>query len=258
MPGWDVRGLTRKDLELSDLPAVEQAFAADPPDLIIHSAAMSRADECARDPAGAWLHNVDVTRGLSRLASDRGFLLLSTDLVLDGRKGNYVEEDPVNPPHVYGETKAEAERIVLANPRHAVVRAALNLGRSASGNRAFNEQMRAALTAGRTLSLFTDEFRSPIATPVVARAVWELARQDVGGLFLLGGAERVSRWEIGRALLARWGELRGAIQPASIRDYQGPPRPADLSLNCRKTQSLLSFPLPGFHEWLAANPDYPA
>ncbi len=251
---WRVTGLTRAELELTDHDAVTSRFRSDSPDLIIHCAAMSRAADCAGDPISARANNVDATRHLAGLARNSAFIFLSTDLVLDGRKGNYTEEDSVNPLHVYGETKAEAERIVLENPRHTVLRIALNFGKSPTGDRGFNEQMHAALAAGQMLNLFTDEYRCPIATEVTARAIWELAGKEIGGLFLVGGGERVSRWDIGQALVRRWGPLPGTIQRASSKDYSGPPRPADLSLNCQKLQSLLSFPLPGFHEWLEQNP----
>jgi nucleoside-diphosphate-sugar epimerase len=61
--------------------------------------------------------NVEVTKLLAELAAEIQFVFFSTDLVFDGRKGNYVEADAVNPLHVYGETKAAAEEIVLKNPR---------------------------------------------------------------------------------------------------------------------------------------------
>ena len=49
------------------------------------------------------------------------FLFLSSEQVFDGSKGWYVETDPVNPLNVYGETKAEAERLVLQNPQHGAI-----------------------------------------------------------------------------------------------------------------------------------------
>jgi len=42
-----------------------------------------------------------------------------------------------------------------------------------------------------------------------------------------------------------------------VRDYKGPPRSPDTSLDCAKIQKLLSFPLPRFSEWLRANPHEP-
>jgi dTDP-4-dehydrorhamnose reductase len=229
-------------------------FAQDKPQLVVHCAALSKSPACQANPELARLVNVEVTERLAGLASDIPFLFFSTDLVFDGAKGDYTEEDPVHPLSVYAETKAAAEEIVLGNPLHTVVRTSLNGGTSPTGDRGFNEEMRQAWKAGRTLNLFVDEFRCPIAAEVTAKAVWELTRSGFAGLYHLAGSERLSRWEIGRLLAARWSRLRPAIQPGSLKDHQGPPRSPDTSFNCSKIQRLLSFPLPGFTEWLAAQP----
>lgn len=192
---------------------------------------------------------------LAELAADIPFIFFSTDLVFDGQKGNYDESAPVNPLSIYAETKAAAEKIVLVNPRHTVVRTSLNGGTSPSGNRGFNEEMRLAWQQGQTLNLFTDEFRAPIPAMVTARAVWELATKNQPGLYHINGAERLSRWEIGELLAARWPQLNPRIRAGSLKEYKGAPRSPDTSLNCAKVQKLLSFPLPGLKQWLSENPD---
>jgi hypothetical protein len=47
--------------------------------------------------------------------------------------------------------------------------------------------------------------------------------------------------------------LHARIKAGSRRDYNGPPRPADTSMNCSKIQCELSFPLPSFSAWLQAD-----
>jgi dTDP-4-dehydrorhamnose reductase len=254
-PGWRVRGLKRADLDLTDLAALDRAFAADSPRLVIHCAAMSRSPDCQARPAEARRVNVDVTRHLAGLCASARLVFFSTDLVFDGRQGGYAETDALNPLSIYGETKVAAEQTVLAHPRHLVIRTSLNGGTSPAGDRAFNEEMRRAWAAGRTLNLFTDEFRSPTHACVTARAVWELAPQDVSGILHVAGAERLSRLEIGQLVAARCPKLQPRIVAGSLRDYQGAPRPPDTSLNCARAQARLSFRLPGLREWLAANPD---
>lgn len=254
---WEVIGLTRTQLDLANYHAVSDRFRADQPALIIHCAALSKSPACQANPALAQKLNVEVTEHLAGLAADIPFIFFSTDLVFDGRKGNYGETDSVNPLSVYAETKAAAERIVLANSNHTVIRTSLNGGISPAGDRGFNEEMRVAWQAGRTLKLFTDEFRCPIPAAVTARAVWELAARNEPGLCHVAGGQRLSRWQIGRLLAARWPQLGPIIEPGSLKDYQGAPRAPDTSLNCAKAQKILSFRLPGLMEWLTAHPDEP-
>ncbi len=249
-PERGVRGLTRQDLDLTDEAAVCRLWREDQPALVIHCAAISRPAVCEQDPGLARKVNVDATALLVSLAGDRPLLFFSSDQVFDGRQGRYVETDRINPINYYGETKAAAEEIVLSNPRHTVIRLALTAGTSSTGDRSFVEDMRRSAGRDQCLTLFTDEFRSPVPAGGVARAIWELIAQQQSGLYHLGGAERLSRMEIGETLAIKYPELASRLQPGSVAAYHGPPRPPDLSMRCDKLQRLLSFPIPGFRSWL--------
>ncbi len=252
---WQVIAPTRQQLDLADFNKVREAFSRQRPGLVIHCAAMSRPTDCQAAPARAKNINVDATACLAELATVIPFVFFSTDHVFDGTQGKYTEESPVNPLTVYAETKAAAERIVLANSRHLVIRTSLNGGVSPTGDRGFNEALRRAWAAGEVPKLFVDEFRSPISAQVTARAVWELIARGATGMFHVAGAERLSRWQIGHLLAARWPQLNPRVEAGSVKDYSGGPRPADTSLDSSKAQKLLSFQLPGLTEWLAKNPN---
>lgn len=253
-PQFHLIGLTRTTLDLLDSAAVSAAFNSQKPAAIIHCAAMSKSPDCQANPTLAHRINVETTARLAELAADIPFLFFSTDLVFNGRKGNYVETDLVQPLSIYAKTKVAAEKIVLANPRHTVIRTSLNGGTSPTGDRGFNEQMRRAWQANQTLNLFCDEYRSPISAAVTARATWELLGKQQTGLFHVAGSARLSRVEIGEALAARWPQLNPQIRVGSLKDYQGAPRSPDTSLNCTKAQAQLSFPLPSLKAWLQENP----
>ena len=254
---WEIVPLSRAHLELADFTAVRRTFQSRRPRLVIHCAALSRSPACQADPPLARKLNVEVTAFLAELAADIPFIFFSSDLVFDGRQGNYDESASPNPLSVYAETKVAAEQIVLANPRHTVVRTSLNGGISPSGKRGFNEELRNAWQAGRTLKLFTDEYRSPIPARATARAVWQLAAKDRPGLYHLAGRERLSRWGIGELMAARWPQLNPRIERCSLSDYSGAPRSPDTSLNSAKIQKLLGSPLPGLTQWLGEHPDEP-
>lgn len=253
-PFWNIRAITRELIDLTDFRALKQLFRNESPSLIVHCAALSRSPECQIDPIHARRINVDVTACLAELSVEIPMIFLSSDLVFDGRRGDYVETDSVNPLSVYAETKADAEEIVLRNPRHTVLRTSLNGGASPKGNRGFNEELRRAWQDGKALTLFTDEFRSPIPAIVTAQAIWEFVRHHQPGLYHLAGAEKLSRWQIGKLIAARWPQLRPHIEPDSIASFKGMPRPPDSSLNSSKIQKLLSFPLPSLTGWLQEHP----
>lgn len=255
-PQWDVRGISRIEADLTDRKQVKEVWQRCRPSLVIHCAALSRTGVCEQDPARARLINVEATRSLADLSRDVPFIFLSTDQVFDGAKGQYLETDTVHPLNVYGQTKTEAERVVLENPAHSIVRIALTAGTSPTRDRSFVEDMLRTAAKGTKLTLFTDEFRCPLPAGPLVRALWDFAAQPRAGLYHLGGSERLSRWEIGELLAERYPELRSSIQPGTVADYHGPLRPPDLSMCSDKMQTLLSFRLPGFRQWLAGvSPD---
>jgi dTDP-4-dehydrorhamnose reductase len=255
VPEYNVVGLTRHHLDLTNGPAVRRAFEWYKPHLVIHCAALSKSTACQQNPALAKKINVDVTVQLAEIADNIPLIFLSSDLVFDGRQGNYLESAHVNPLSVYGQTKAAAEQIVLAHPRHIVIRTSLNAGVSPTGDRGFNEEMRRSWQQGRPLTLFTDEFRCPIPAAATAQAIWELAVRNQPGLFHVAGTERLSRHQIGQLLAARCPQLNPKLQPGFLKDYHGDPRSPDTSLNSAKAQKLLSFHLPGFSAWLKSHPN---
>jgi len=262
-PGWRVIGLTRAELDLEDDAAVVRRFREDAPSVVIHCAGLTRSPACEADPEAAWRANVEVTARLAGLAQGGRLLFFSTDLVFDGTRGMYREEDAVNPLGVYGRSKAEAEVQALRRPAHRVLRTSLNYGESATGDRAFNEELVRQWRAGRVPGLFVDEYRCPIGAEVTARIAWRLALATdsalgIGGgepaarIFHVAGTERLSRLEIGRLIAALHPELNPGMTAGSLKDYRGGPRPADTSLDCRKVERVLGLSLPRFSEWLAA------
>jgi dTDP-4-dehydrorhamnose reductase len=249
-PGWEVHGLTRAHLDLTDQAAVERTWQLIDPHAVIHCAALSRTKDCEQNPELARRINVEATAQLARLSNDIPLIFLSSGEVFDGRHSWYREEDAPNPINFYGKTKLEAERLVLENPRHTVLRIVLTAGTSLHGNRSFVEDMCGTAKSGKSMTLYGDEFRCPLPAGAIARAVWEVAGQALPGLYHLGGRERLSRWDIGQALLPWYPELQGRLVEGSAHSHAGAPRPADLSLNCEKIQAVLSFPIPGFRSWL--------
>jgi len=256
-PNWRVRGLTRSDFDLTDFPEVQRQFEADLPQLVIHCAAMSDPTVCEAQQTHTRLVNREATFYLSGLAQDIPMIFFSSDLVFDGKHGNYTEQDEPSPLTFYARTKAEAEALVLANLLHSVVRTTLTAGKSPNSDRGIEEQLRLRWAKGDTVKLFIDEYRCPIPAEVTARGIWELALAKRPGLYHLAGSQRLSRLEIGQAIAESRPEWNPKIESCSLRDYAGPPRAPDTSLDCGKLQQILSFPLTGLREWLVSSATQP-
>jgi dTDP-4-dehydrorhamnose reductase len=256
-PQWRMRPLTRAQFDLLDFKTAECEFKKGRPQLVIHSAAVSTVADAQKNPELARKVNVEATKFLAELAAEIPFVFFSTDAVFDGHKGNYIETDATNPLHAYGESKVAAEQIILKNPKHLVVRTSLNGGVSRSGYRGFNEQLHKVLATGQGMKLFTDELRCPIFAGETARAVWELAENNCTGIYHVAGAERLSRFQIGQLLVRRWLDVKTPLESGLTKDFPGPPRALDTSLDISKVQKVLSRPILGLGEWLKENPTEP-
>jgi dTDP-4-dehydrorhamnose reductase len=246
----DLFGTSLNKVDLKSPPQVEAAFERARPEFIIHSAAIARADVCFADKGLAEQVNVRGTRLLADLAAEHRVRLVyvSTDLVFDGQQGAYREGDAAIPLSVYGRSKLTAERSVLTIPRSAVARVSLLFGPSLTHRPSFFDQQCSALRAGRPLTLFSDEWRTPLSLATAARALVELADSPVTGVIHVGGAERLSRWEMGQKLAETIHGDPAVFVAGRQSDATLPePRPRDVSLDSSRWRSL--FPQHPWPKW---------
>jgi dTDP-4-dehydrorhamnose reductase len=228
-------------MDLAHADVVRAAFHQARPDVILHAGALARIGDCHRDPELARRVNTQGSALLAELAAEAGarLVLISTDLVFDGERGGYREDDAPSPLSVYGRTKADAEKAVLAVPRSVVVRVSLLYGPSVVGRPSFFDEQVAALRAGRPVTLFADEWRTPLALSTAAEALLELALSDFTGLLHLGGPERLSRLEMGQRLGGFLGVPALTIVTVNRADIPSPePRPRDTSLSSLRWRGL--------------------
>ena len=239
-------------VDLADRDAVAAAFRAARPDVVIHAAAFARVAECHRDPDRARRINTEGTAQLAQLAGEAKARLLyvSTDLVFDGERGNYTEDDSPSPLSVYGHSKADAEPAVLRLPRGLVVRVSLMFGPSLVGRPTFFDEQVTALRTGKPIKLFADEWRTPVSLGTAATALVALAKSELSGVLHVGGPERLSRADMGHKLAASLGVTNPTIQSVSRNALPGDePRPRDTSLNSSRWRALFSnIPWPSFSE----------
>jgi dTDP-4-dehydrorhamnose reductase len=244
--GGDRLGVALRPIDLADANAVASTFRSDRPDVVLHAAALARVADCWRDPERARLVNSTSTATLARLAADVGarLVLVSTDLVFDGERAPYRESAAPSPVSVYGRSKLAAEEAALAAPRAAAVRVSLLHGPSLHGQPSFFDEQTASLCSGRPVTLFRDEWRTPLDLVTAARALLAVARSEFSGLLHVGGPERLSRLEMGLRLAAFLGVDSAPIVATDRAAAPAPePRPRDVSLDSTR--------------WRAAFPDVP-
>lgn len=250
---WAVAGAARGAsgpgtvrLDLEDAESVRRAFDRVRPAAVVHCGAMARPDDCERDPERARRVNADAARLVAELCGASGARLvhLSTDLVFDGEKGWYAEDDAPRPISTYGRVKLESEEAVLnAAPGACVLRVAAVYGRPAGAGSCFVDELRAALSRGEPVGAFTDQWRTPTAGDRLDEVILRLlADPDLEGVYHWGGAERVTRFESAVLLCRAFGWDERLVRPTRAADKRAAaPRPRDSSLDSGRLAAALGL-----------------
>jgi dTDP-4-dehydrorhamnose reductase len=221
--GWD-----QPEVELDTLTADSIGVLLDreKPEAVVHTAAWTDVDGCAKDPALAMRRNGTAVGELAVACAARGIdlIVISTNEVFDGRRADgvaYRTGDARNPINPYGAAKAEAERLAIAAYEAPGASGRLGIARTSwlygpPGNDFPAKIARAALRArdaGTPLQVVADEIGVPTYTPDLAEAIVELLGADAV-------AAPAERWAIhhlvngGRASRADW--AREILRAASI------------------------------------------
>lgn len=234
--------ITFRRVDLADPRAIFRAIAADDPDAIVHAGALSSAHAVHRDISQGRAVNVEATRILAEWAGARGRRLVftSTDLVFDGSRSWYREDDEARPVLDYGRTKLDAEAHVRAIDRGLVARLALLFGPNSSDRPDFFGQAVQALRRGEPRGFFRDEFRTPLDYWTAADALIRLVESDAVGIVHVAGRERLSRLDLMQRTAATLGLDLDLVRSDSQSEVILPePRPLDASLDTTRLAEIL-------------------
>ena len=239
-------------LDITDREQVFKTVQRVCPDSIIHCAALIDTETCEEKPDVAKKLHVDGTKNLVDAAKDNRahFVYMSTEVVFDGKKGNYTEHDVPNPLNVYARTKLEGERCALEYSNSCSVRTNL-FGWNYLHKESVAEWMLHALRNRKEITLFDDVYFTPILTTDLASILMQMVKRRFRGLYHVGGAQRISKYGFGLELAKVFGLEPSMFKPIHVREknFKGE-RPLDTSLDCSKIQEELGLVLPNITQGL--------
>ncbi len=225
-------------------------------DGVVNCAAWTDVDGAEQNADAARAVNADGAEVLARGAAAAGVPLahVSTDYVFDGiapldEAGSpraYLERDLTAPETVYGITKLEGERQVLAaSPKHAVARTAWLYGVDGAN---FPATMLRLAAERDSVQVVTDQVGSPTWSGHLAPALLGLLERGVAGLVHLTGGGHVS-WNGFAQEIFRQAEIDCRVEPTTSEQFKRPaPRPAWSALETERDDVL---PLPPWQDGLA-------
>jgi dTDP-4-dehydrorhamnose reductase len=253
--GHEVTAMTRADLDVTDVAAVENAVAGH--DVVLNCAAWTAVDEAESREADAFRVNAvgpAVLAGAARRAGMR-LVQVSTDYVFDGAATRpYTEDDPLRPASAYGRTKAAGEWAVRAELPDAslVVRTAWLYG--AHGGCFPRTIARVARERG-AVSVVADQIGQPTWTRDVAELVERLvAAEAPAGAYHATSVGQASWFEFARAVCDSAGLGTEVVSPTTSTEFvRAAPRPPYSVLGHGSLERLGVQPIGGWRDrWAVA------
>lgn len=226
----DPGGQTDAALDITNFQEVIAQIGQHQPEAIVHPAAWTDVDGCARDPERAIRVNALGAQNVAAAAAEHGasVVYISSNEVFDGRKTDgYFEYDRANPINPYGMSKWYGERAVAAvNPRHMIVRTAWLF---AHGGRNFIQSMLNGASGGKALRVVANEVGNPTYTDDLAEALCQLIPTRRWGTYHLVNEGSCSRWTFARYVLDRAGFAEHPIARIHSREWPRPSTPPESS-----------------------------
>lgn len=224
----EVTGFDLPEIDITALDQTRVAISAAKPELVIHCAAYTDVDGCARDPQLAHRVNALGTHNVALAARETGAALvhISTNEVFSGTATDgYEEWMPLRPINAYGRSKAAAEQHVRALlPQHYIVRTAWLF---APGGRNFiHAILRRARETGE-VRVVTDEVGNPTYVADLAAAINRLIATGHYGTYHFTNSGACSRWQFAEEILRVAGLAHSTrnvpILSSSFRRPSNPP-----------------------------------
>jgi dTDP-4-dehydrorhamnose reductase len=252
--GHRVTALARRDLDISDVGKVDEAFSAHTPEIVLNAAAYNQVDVAEKEPLAALQVNALAVRNLALACRGGGAKLVhfSTDYVFDGTAGRpYREEDEPHPVGAYAVSKLAGELYARAYLDNALVirtcgvfgPAGLNTAR---GN--FVELMLRLAAGGKPIRVVEDFVASPTYAPALAERTAQLLDLNAAGIVHLGGGAPISWFDWASKIFAAAG-LKPALAPTNEREFPtAARRPQYSALSNAKAEAMGVAPMPPLEE----------
>jgi dTDP-4-dehydrorhamnose reductase len=251
--GWELErrldevvATDRGTLDLLDADAIRGFVRKTRPGLIVNAAAYTAVDKAESEKDLAMRVNAVAPGILAEEAKRLDALLVhySTDYVFDGEKqGAYVEEDRANPLGVYGASKLEGERRILASGcRYLILRTSWVY---AARGRNFFLTMR---NANKPLRVVDDQRGVPTSSRFLAENTLSLVNKGIQGLLHLVPSGETTWYGFAREILGP----RANVTPITTAEYPtAARRPANSVLDNAKAREALGA-IPDWREVLDA------
>lgn len=205
--------LSRDQLNICDPFSINRAIDKYKPWAIINAAGFVRVDDAEDEIEKCFLDNTKGPVHLAVACQQKGIKLMtfSSDLVFDGKKNQpYHESDSVNPLNVYGQSKAEKEKLVTEiNTDALIIRTSAFFGPWDQYNFAYDVIRH--LSSGQDFDAVDDIFISPTYVPDLVNFSLDLLVDNENSIWHLSNQGSISWYELALQVASRAGFSQSSI-----------------------------------------------
>lgn len=246
-PAYEIIPLGHGALELDGPIAVEQIVATGA-DLVVHPAAYTNVDGCARDPELAYRVNALGTKYVALACRRLGapLVYISTNEVFPGDAAQpYFEYDLARPVNAYGRSKHAGELAAAQIlDQLSIVRVAWLFGGQRNFVRTVLRLADAPPEGG--IRMVDDEVGSPTYAADVADGVARLIAGEHFGTFHFVNSGHCSRFDFARAILRLAGRPDVPVTPIKLADFKRDSTPPPFTPLANLAGASLGI---GFRPW---------
>jgi dTDP-4-dehydrorhamnose reductase len=232
--------------------------------IVLHMAAKTNVDGCEEDKIRdqeilglnslqdqeatwvkeqtAWAVNVFGTQNIVEACklANKKIVYISTDLVFDGKKRTYVEEDETNPINWYAKTKCEGEKLIQNSGLDYIIARIAYPYRALFERNDFVRGLMAKLEKSEKLSMVTDHIMVPTFIDDIVNALDVLIKLELKGIFHVVGSQAINPYDSAVAIAKTFEFDETLISKTTRSEYFAgkAPRPFCLHLKNDKIGKL--------------------
>jgi len=224
------------------------------PNVIIHTAAKSKPDECEQQKELCLQTNLEATKILANAAKQVSakFIFISTDFVL-GEGENHIETSIPNPLNFYAQSKLMAEIYIQQHlDNYCIIRPVLIYGKHIEGIRnTFIDWVQQSLQAGKQIKVVNDQFRTPTFVDDICFGIERIISLDKTGIYHLAGEQILTPYSMAVKIANHLQLDCNLIIPVDENSFPEPVKRAKRSIvNIDKAKAELDYQPLSFDEGL--------
>jgi len=256
--GLSLIALQRPMFDAADRAGLDAALADLDFDVAINSVAVTRVDDCEKDPGPAVAINAHFAEALAKVcaAKKASLVQVSTDYVFGGQtQRTPLDEDAgAAPVNVYGATKALGENLARLEHDDVIVARVASLfgvaGASGKGGNFVETMIRFGRERG-ALKVVADQVMSPTSSWDAAEAILDLIKVEApAGLYHVVNSGAASWHEFAEAIIDRAG-VEATVAPIPTVEFPTPARRPPYSVLANgKVEKALGRSMPAWQDAL--------